>query len=418
MHLRKANREKEIMERRVEISRQKESMTTRENRRLCQLIQDMLFDRTVFNFYWKSSVNKLQNRRQFLFDMIERTNQAFNQGAEHLENLKSLQQRRVHNRDQHIREMTKMERRIDANKMLNSFFKAKGKRRQLAPLQQCEIHRRENFKTKYSKQLNLYGNIIENIKKFTGIQDIKTAMDRYKRQENEDFQCFAYLNEMNKQIENLTINFMKTMKTNAHDERKYRLQLTGFDDRIKELKDDLKSQIEATIQAKQDRDKYEDEIAMYMSGIKDIMEILGCDFTDLSKLLGNYEEITPLNMQKFLSVLETRLNEVFAVVYCDQRSPEEMLVENANFTVRSMKRSQPSLVNVEDIITTQQCAECGESEDVNRYDDIIVHPHNDEVLHENMQQFVVKPEIAFRMHTLSKCNLPRSGIIASRRFAD
>lgn len=406
------------MERRVEISRQNESMITRENRRLCQLIQDMLCDRTVFNFYWKSTVKKLKNRRKFLLDMIERTNQAFNQGAEHLENLKLLQLRRSLDRDRHIKEMTKMERKIDANETLNMYLGAKGKHRTLEPLQPREINRREKFKTDYSNQLNLYGNIIENIKKFTGYPEIKIAMQQYEREENEGFQCFAYLNEMNKQIENLTINYVKTVRTNVNNDNRNHLHLRSYDERIQELKDELKSNIEASIKAKENRDKYEDEILIFLRGIKDIMDILRCDYSELKVLLGNHKEITTLNLQKFLSILESRLNEVLAVVYCDQRKPDGMSLDDDKLIVKSIKRAQPDMVNVEDIVITQQCAECGESEDVNRYDDTIVHPHNEEVLNSNMRELVMKPEITFRLHNLSKCNLPRSGIIASRRFAE
>jgi coiled-coil domain-containing protein 63/114 len=378
----------------------------------------MLFDRTVFNHFWKSTVEKLKNRRKFLLDMIERSNQAFNQGAEHLENLKMLKARRTMDQERHIKEMTKIERKIDANEIMNMFLSVKGKYRKLAPLENREIQRRENFKQIYSDRLNLYKNLIENIKKFTGYQNIKDAMDFYVREENEGFQCFAYLNEMNKQIENLTINYVKSQMSINNENDQHLLKLQTYDDRIAKLNEELTIQIERSLHAKDNRDKYEFEIQGFFIGLKEIMDMLKCDYSTLDNLLGSYENISSLNLPKFLSILEKRLNEVLAVVYCSQRVNLDIMSEDEKLIIKSLKRDNPDLVRVEEVITTQQCAECGESEDVNRYDDTIIFPHSKDVLNSNMRDLVMKPEIAFRLHNLSKCNLPRSGIIAGRRFAE
>jgi hypothetical protein len=116
----------------------------------------MLCDRAVFNYYWRKIVNNLRDRRKFLLDMIERSNQAFNQGAEFLDNLKKLKSRRMADSEFHISEMVNMDRKIDANQIMNMFLGGKGKKRILAPLEPREIRRRENFKIEYTNRLNLY----------------------------------------------------------------------------------------------------------------------------------------------------------------------------------------------------------------------------------------------------------------------
>lgn len=392
---------------------------TAENHKLRKLIKDMLFDRAVFNFYWCKIVNNLRDRRKFLLDMIERSNQAFNQGADFLDNLKKLQSRRAADREFHVSEMVNMERKIDANQIINLFLGGKGKKRVMAPLEPREIRRRDDFKSDYSKRLNLYNGIIENIKKFTGIPDISKAIDYYLREENDGFQFYTYLNEMNHQIEYLTSNYFK-LSTEILASQDYNgRKLKYFDQRIDDLHKQLHDEINKTLELKDDREKYESEIVLYLDTIMEILKILNCDLSAVEKLLGDHKKVTVFNMHEFLSVLEHRMNEVLAYVFCEQRkNSTDMLADDAKLAVKSLKRTQEERVNIEDVITTQQCAECAEGEDVNRYDDKTVYPLDHETIKKIMREKVEAPGMMFRLHNLSKCNLPRSGVIMGRRYAE
>lgn len=378
----------------------------------------MLCDRAVFNSYWSKIVNKLKDRRKFLLDMIERSNQAFNQGADFLENYEKLQSRRVADRDFHISEMINMERKIDANQIMNMFLGGKGKTRKLALLDPREVRRRDNFKHDYTERLNLYHGIVENIKKFTGIPNIEKSTDHYLREENEGFQFYTYLNEMNHQIDYLSKEYFK-LSTEILTSQDYNTRkLKFFDQRIDNLRKEFRDEIDKTLQLKDDRDKHEKEIGEFLDTIMNLLKILNCDLSSVQKLLGDHKKVTVFNVSEFFSLLEQRTNEVLAHVYCDQRRSSDLLNDDTKLIVRSFKRVDEEPVKIEDIITTQQCAECAEGENVNRYDDKTVYPLDHETIKAMMRKKVDSPQMAYRLHNLSKCNLPRSGIIAGRRYAE
>lgn len=383
-----------------------------------QLIKDMLFDRAVFNFYWSKTVNNLKDRRKFLLDMIERSSQAFNQGADYLENLKRLQARRSMDRELHVSNMVNMERQIDANYIMNLFLGGKGKKREMAPLEFREVRRRDNFKDDYTNRLNLYHGIIENIKKFTGMPDIKVAMDYYSREENDGFQYYRYLNELNNKIDYMLNDFFKVSKGIKTSDDYNTQKLKYYDQRIGDLHKTLHIEIDKTFKLKDDREKFEFKIEKYLDTIFEIMKTVNCEMGLIRKHLGDYEKVTVFNFQEFMSLLEQRLNEVLAVVYCDQRKNVDVLTDDEKLTVKSMKRQKEAPMKIENIITTQQCAECAERADVNRYDETIVYPLDRETVRARMQAMVNEAQITFRLHNLSKCNLPRSGVIAGRRYAE
>lgn len=412
----KANHQKEIYEGRVQTARQREGSLTAENRKLRQLIEDMLYDRAVFNSFWSKTSKRLKDRRKFLLDMIERSSQAFNQGAETLDNYKKLQSRRVTDRNFHISEMVKMDRQIDANRIMNVFLGQKGKRLEMAELELREVNRREMFKDEYSNRLNLYHSIIQNIKNFTSMEDVNKAVNHYQREENDGFQVYKFLNEINQQIELVKNNNFKlnTEILGSQDYNKRKLKF--FDQKIEDLHKKLHKEIEKTLKLKGERDKFESQIDKYMETVLEILKILRCDLSPVQNLLGDHKKVTVFNVHEFFSLLEHRLNEVLSFVYCDQRKYIDILTEDPKLIVKSIKRVQDDPVRIEDVITTQQCAECAEGGDVNRNDETIVYMLDYDTIRSNMRSKIVAPEMAYRLHNLSKCNLPRSGVIASRRY--
>lgn len=402
----------------MQVARQQECAITSHNQKLRQMIQDMLCERFVFNRYYFENVKNLKDRRKFLLDMLERINQAFNQGADLLDNYKKLQSRRAMDRDFHISEMVKMERQIDANHIMNLFLGGKGKKRHMAPLEPREIRRRDNFKEDYSARLNLYNSIIDNIKTATGTPNIVKAIDYYLREENEGFQICQYLNDMDHQIEKFANSYFK-LSTDVSASQEYnRRKLKYFEERIGSLTKQFDDEIAAKLKMKNDRAKFEGDLQQYFDRLLEIMELLGCDLSPLQKLLGDHKKVNVFNVRKFISILEPRATEVLAAVYCDQRKNADILAEDSNLIVTSLRRPDQEPVKLEDVITTQQCAECAEGEDVNRYDETTVYPLDHDTIRGNMRAKVETAGLTYRMHNLSKCNLPRSGIIASRRYAE
>lgn len=417
-HFLEANRHSDIYEGRVELSRQRESMQVKENQKLRQLLTDMLFDRAAFNLFWSKTVRNLKDRRVFLLDMIERSNQAFSQGADFIESFEKLQSRREADRKFRIAEMVKTERQIDANEIMKVFLGGKGKKREMSPLEPREVRRRKNFKYDYTERLNLYRNIVESIKEFTGIKDVTMIVDDFIVEENNGHQYFNYFHEIKAQIYHMTNNLFDDSKVFLASKYQKNRTLYSFDEQITYLEKTFSEETGKTLEMKSDRDKCESEIAQFLDIIMEILKILLTDLSSIEDLLGDHKNVNVFNMGKFLSILENRLNEVLAFVYSEQRRSIDILTEDPNHAVRSLKRPQIDSVNFKDVITTQQCAECAEGEDVNRYDEEIVYPLDHETIKVNMRKKVEGPLMTYRLHNLSKCNLPHSGVITGRRYVD
>lgn len=408
-HSVKANRTLAIYENRLQQARQQECTEVLENQKLRKLIEDMLNSRANFNSFWSKTVKTVENRRKFLLDMIERSSQAFNEGADVIDSYKKIQSRRAVNHDSQVFEMTKMERQIDANHIMNVFLGLKGQFREMAPLEPREISRRQNFKYEYGTRLNLYNQVIENIKVTMGQADVTKAVEQYFHHENESFQIYQYINEMNHQIECLSNDMYESSIQIVSTQDFYKKKLENYDRRIADLHKKLNTEINQTLSLKNECNRVDSEISEYFGGIMDIMQIIKCDFSLVQTLLGDHKRITVFNLSEFISIFEARLNEVLASVHFDQRE--------SPITIKSVERKQDTTVQTETIITTQQCAECakGEMGETQFDEKTAVYPLQDEDVIENVCRKIKTTKIDSRMHNLSKCDLPHSGIVASRR---
>jgi hypothetical protein len=415
LHLKRANRQLEIYENKVENSRQKEGMMITENQRLLETIEGMLYDRALFNGFWSKMVKSLNNSQKFLIDMIERTKFAFNQSEELCLKLDSLKTRSVREKNVHIQNLLNMKRKIDADTIQHDFLRVKGQKRELFHLEPREVKRRNQFKEDFSNKLNLYRAIIETIIQLTGQADLKTSMDYYRNEENKCFQNYNYLNEMNNQIEYLSNSFNKLQNkidtTKDYNDKK----LKYYDEKIDRLTDMLQNEIESSLTLKDEKDQYEKEIGQYLNAVTDILKLMECNLAPLQKKLGDYKKVTIFNLDEFLSVLENKANELLAFIYCNQRKGN-LLTESKDLVVRSMKRPQKPLISIPEVVRVQQCAECAEGQDVNRYDDHVVLPFDFETIKARVHEKVEAPEMVYRLHNISNCRLPRSRTIVNRRY--
>lgn len=426
-HLKKANRQLEIYEGRVQQSRQRECTATVENERLRALLRDMLHDRAYFNNYWETMVKKLKDRKKFLLDMIEKSSQAFSQDADFMDNFKKLTKRRAQDREAAIADMLKMKRQIDANQIISTFLGGKGNKRLWAPLEEREIRRRNIFKKEYDERLNFYQHILNEIRTFTKddtyviskTQRVSTKSLKFlKLLDNNGFQLYNYLNELNSGIETTKFSLRKSTSRANVDINKRNETKAFFEKRIEELHKQLNDEIEKTIKVKNSREKYDNQIRAHFNSLFEICEMLQCDLSDVKKLLGENDKITARNLPRFLLILEKRLNEMLSYVYCEERQGKDILMDSEKMTVQSLKRPESPIVKLDDVIVTTQCPECGELEDVNRFDDKFVACLGEKEVEKAMIEKYTKPELSSRMHTLLSCNLPRSGVIASRRYAE
>lgn len=395
---------------------------TAENQSLRELLRDMLFARATFNDLWKKARKSLKDRKKFLLDMIERSSQAFSQDAEELDNLKKLAARREQGKETSTAHMLKMKRQIDANDIISLFLKGKGKHRYWDSLDEREVRRRNNVKTRYTDKLNLYQQAIDGLRalsKSTNDDPFEVMLDYIDVKKNEEFQLFTYYNMLSHCIEYTNLFIIRTIaggnkELTLHDE-----MVKIFKAKIDVLNQSFAMELKAQMKLQTELDGHVHEVNQHLSALQEIFDEAQCDTSHLKKRMGNFDRITTENYKTFLQILEQRMNDLVAKIYCAERDNNEvnLLTEDNEFVISSLKREDSPIVKVDELIKTQQCPECSELEDFNPYDDKFEDILEGDALREMVEQNLKRPELIDRMHNLSACKLPRSGIVASKRYA-
>lgn len=434
--LRKSRIQLRNFESRLENMQQREGTARTENERLRLLIQNMISDRYKFNNFWFKYIASLSHNKKFLLDMIERAVLAFNQGEDLCLKLDSLRYHSSIEKRKNIDLMLKKKRQQDANQKMYDFLGGKGNKREILPLEKRELERRSEFKRTYDQKLNFYKLLIQNIQEFSGETSIIQSMQKYGKQDDEFFSTYNYMLEMNSIIE-LTSQSLKDVNDNYSASNEGNMNfLTHSKNHEHLLNQTLKRNIEATLNIKSNRDKCEKQILGYLKTINEIMVsllsmllkstkkiiffqvLLKCDLSSYKSLLGNYKEVTIYNLHVFLAQLEQRTNSIIAFVYCDQRNDEQLTFNAVNnqMLVKNVQRNLNHPVKNEDIVLMQQCAECAQGSDVNRYDVETIYPMDFGAIKETVRQKVQTAEMCFRLHSISQCRLPRSRTIVNRRY--
>jgi hypothetical protein len=259
------------------------------------------------------------------------------------------------------------------------------------------------------------------MKKFTGESTIDDTIRHLDKVNNDSFQLYNYYNLVCNESEITNQLIKKSTKNINYDvERNDEIE-NSLQTQIGVLKATLNDEINLTLKRKNELEMLELNVKGHLQALMNVVEEIDCDLRPLRKHLGDYQVITSVNLDEFLLTIEKRMNTLLTFVYCNERDGMDIQTVDDNLIVRSLKRDDDdddAIVKIEDVVISHQCPECAEAEDVNRYDDKIEHVMSDAELHEFVKRKVEMPEIVTRMHSLSACFLPRSGIIASRRYAE
>lgn len=96
-----------------------------------------------------------------------------------------------------------MQRRLEHDAKLQKFFDIKGKKRLNPELEQREANKKLALKENYERQLEEYHAIIDDIKELYAVEDTASLTAQFKRQEEENFALFSYVNELSHEVETL-----------------------------------------------------------------------------------------------------------------------------------------------------------------------------------------------------------------------
>lgn len=150
---------------------------------------------------WQAMVTQFNDGKKLIMDLIDQSTVAFDQRQELCTKLTVLKDRNENDKVMHIQEMREMQRRLEHDAKLQKFFDIKGQKRLNPELEQRELDKKQNQKENYERQLFEYKEIIDRIKQLYGEDDPERLVAQFKRQEDENFALFNYVNELSHEVE-------------------------------------------------------------------------------------------------------------------------------------------------------------------------------------------------------------------------
>lgn len=100
----------------------------------------------------------------------------------------------------HSQEMRELQRRFDLDSKLQDFLGVKGQKRIMADLEAKEAIKKQQQKEATEHLITTYNSILDQIKQFSGENDIDKLAARFLKQEEENFTLFNYVNELNNEV--------------------------------------------------------------------------------------------------------------------------------------------------------------------------------------------------------------------------
>ncbi|XP_039489782.1 coiled-coil domain-containing protein 63 [Drosophila santomea] len=309
------------LENRLDVVNKKCSDVLTENSKMRDAINHMLQDRANFNDMWQSMVTQFNEGKKFIMDLIDQSTLAFDQREELCNKLTVLKDRNENDKVMHIQEMREMQRRLEHDAKLQKFFDIKGQKRLNPELEQRELDKKQSQKETYEKQLLEYKEIIEKIKLLYGEEDADRLVAQFKRQEDENFALFNYVNELSHEVEVLNDSTQELQdeierQKSEQTEKELKLKTEALDylnaekERIEQLAEETREK-KRTLSIR---------LEQLLKGIEDIFRQLACDDAPILNVLSTKTFLTVHNVKLFIGVIERRVNLIISAINIEDNS--------------------------------------------------------------------------------------------------
>ncbi|KAH8335421.1 hypothetical protein KR074_001502 [Drosophila pseudoananassae] len=404
-----------LLENSLEVGVRMEGAFTAQNAKLREQLIFILNTRSFFNDSYAKMIRKLDSERKYLIDLVEYALSTYDSCIEIFEKNELLAKRDRREGELRKVEMQGLVRRIVSKGDTLAFFECKAKPRVLADLQPKEYRRRERFRTMHRKKVNLYDSVLKKIKEFTESRNVAEVIEKFQQQESLYYSYFNYNNEMSYHVTmlNNSVNHLFRDIVRLRNENVNSLQW-----QVEEI-----AKLEALAAAKQEsnskltevRDNNEALLETLLQGVEAICKMCNLDKTTLMVLLGDHNHVSLVNLKRFLKLLETRVYEVLASVYAQEREDKD--IKDLDYVVKTAEKVCDTMTPLDEIVLTQQCPECAETDAQNIEEGgDLSYPHTVKESKKKLYEKVTQPEIQYRLHSISQCRLPRCRLLASKRF--
>ncbi|KAI8895386.1 hypothetical protein BC833DRAFT_163593 [Globomyces pollinis-pini] len=237
------NKQVRVLENRLEKALVKFNKALAVNKKLRLLIDNLRRERLVFdNIYHKFEKELLEQKKQ-MADIIEASNAAYEARDEAQSKIIVLREKAEKEYQAYIQEIKELDRILEQDRRLKEFMATKASNRsdKIEGVTVSKKGQKDNLgNNKFPSQeqlhlpLDTYEKAFTEIRKVTGISDIRELVQRFIEVEDQNFSLFNYVNEINNEIElhaedivslQARLNTMKIEAVAVEEERKKKLKV-------------------------------------------------------------------------------------------------------------------------------------------------------------------------------------------------
>ncbi|ALC46022.1 CG17083 [Drosophila busckii] len=411
-HVAKVRKKMNILENALEVGVRQECGFTAANAELREQLIRILNHRTFFNDSYTKMVQKLNSDKKYLIDLIEYALNTFDGCIDVYEKIDKITKREAKERDLRRTELQGIMRKVAADADNTAFLECKGRDRVLADLQPKEYRRRDEFRRKHNKKINLYNSVLQKILDYTNSNNVEEVIEKFQEQESLYYSFFNYANEMSYHITLLNNSVNRLFEDIIALKRDNANTLQDQLDLIAQLEEQVRKKQESNLALHSTRESNDTRLENLLQGVEMICDMCAVDTTPLNLLLGDHTHVNLVNVERFLKLLETRVLDVVASVYVFERQDEG----NVDYVVKQIEKICELPTDLNDIVLTQQCPECAEGEAFNMDDGgdgVAIHTVKE--AKQKLYEKITQPEMQYRLHSISQCRLPRSRMLAAKR---
>ncbi|KAH8278696.1 hypothetical protein KR018_007076 [Drosophila ironensis] len=412
-YVQKQRKRLSILEDKLEASTKQEGAFATENAAFREQLVSILGIRSIFNDSYTKFIRKMNSDRKYMIDMIAYARGMFDNCIDMYEKTEMTIEREKREYESRRIDMQDLQQRFVANRLNAAFLDCKGKMRELAELQPKEFLRREKFRTENRRKVTLYDSVLRKIKEFTDSSSVAEVIAKFNEQEGIYYSYFNYNNEMTYHVTllNNSVNQLYTTISNLMRDNQDTLQSQV--DLIDELQSKHMNQQRSNQDLAAIRENNDMRMEQLLQSLENVCDTCRIDKSPLSRLLMRDSHINLVNVSKYLELLQIRLYNVLASVYIADKESTDY----RDPTVRDVSKRFESLTPLDEIVLTQQCPECAETDAQNIEEGgDLSHPHTKKESKKQVYEKVVQPEIQYRLHSLSQCALPHSRLLMANRL--
>ncbi|XP_034112526.1 uncharacterized protein LOC117573424 [Drosophila albomicans] len=411
-HVARVRKKMVILENSLEVGVRQECGFTAANAELREQLIRILNHRTFFNDSYTKMVQKLNSDKKYLIDLIEYALNTFDGCIDVYEKIDKITKREAKERELRRIELQGIMRKVAADADNTAFIECKGRDRVLADLQPKEYKRRDEFRRKHNKKISLYNSVLKKILDYTNSRNVEEVIDKFQQQESLYYSFFNYANEMSYHITLLNNSVNRLFEDIVELKRENSNTLQDQINLIQQLEDQVHQKQASNIELNKTRESNDARLENLLQGIEMLCDMCSVDTSPLQDLLGDHTHVNLVNVERFVKVLEARIQDIVASVYVFERQDEG----NIDYVVKQIEKICELPTDLNDIVLTQQCPECAEGEAFNiddGGDGVAIHTVKE--AKQKLYEKITQPEMQYRLHSISQCRLPRSRMLAAKR---